>query len=166
MDVVELDGLALECADLMRSRAQALGRRLELVRMDPVVVQGSEALLREAVVELLENACRHGSARSVVQLSVFAEGASAVIEVMNAAPDPAALPDDAGTAAALSPHEGQGLGLHVVRWIAAEHGGQLRERRESSRHVSRLVVPGGAPPEHAPADASQRRSALVARDGA
>ncbi len=61
---VELDGLALECADLMRGRAQALGCRLELTQVDPVVVTGSEPLLREALIELLENACRHGGAPS------------------------------------------------------------------------------------------------------
>lgn len=167
VDVVELDGLALECADLMRSRAQALGRRLELARMDPVTVQGSEALLREAVIELLENACRHGSANGVVQLAVFAEGASAVVEVVNAATDPTARLEDAdGAAVALSPREGQGLGLHVVRWIAAEHGGQLRQRRESSRFVSRLLVPGGSSAEHSPGDPSQPPDALIARGGA
>ena len=143
VDLVELDGLVLECADLMRSRAQALGRRLELARMDPGVVRGSEALLREAVIELLENACRHSAATGVVQLSVFTDGPTAAVEIVNAVSDHLASPDDGqGMSAELfGLNERKGLGLQVVRWIAAEHGGQLLQYRQASRYVSRLLVP-------------------------
>ena len=132
-DVVELDGLALECADLMRSRAHALGRRLELGRVDPVVVTASEPLLREAVVELLENACRHGNGAVPVRLSVFLEGGKAVIEVANGVAPRATWPATGAT--------GQGLGLQVVRWIAAEHGGNLAHRTESDSVLSTLYLP-------------------------
>src|SRR6185312_16238789 len=69
-DEVELDGLALECADLMRGRAAQLSRSLMLGRVEPITVRGSERLLREALVELIENACRHGSAEPAIQVSV------------------------------------------------------------------------------------------------
>lgn len=133
-DVVELDGLALECADLMRSRAHALGRRLELGRVDPVVVTASEPLLREAVVELLENACRHGDGIVPVRLSVFREAGHAVIEVANGDRD------DSAWVAGRAP--GQGLGLQVVRWIAAEHGGRLTHRTEADMLLATLFLPG------------------------
>jgi signal transduction histidine kinase len=132
-DAVELDGLALECADLMRSRAHALGRRLELGRVDPVVVTASESLLREAVVELLENACRHGGGGVPVCLSVFQEPGHAVIEVANGVLNGAAW--DSGGA------PGQGLGLQVVRWIAAEHGGRLVHRTDSDTVRATLSLP-------------------------
>jgi two-component system heavy metal sensor histidine kinase CusS len=139
-DLVELDGLALECADLMRGRAHALGRRLELGRVDPVVVTASEPLLREAVVELLENACRHGSGGAPVRLSVFREAKQAIIEVANGAGEGAPWPPGAV--------QGQGLGLQVVRWIAAEHGGRLLHRTEADSVLSALSLPtNGA---HAP----------------
>ena len=140
-DVVELDGLALECADLMRGRAQALGRRLELGRVDPVVVTASESLLREAVVELLENACRHGAGNVPVRLSVFQEPGHAVIEVGNGVEDGAAL-HSGGTS-------GQGLGLQVVRWIAAEHSGRLAHRTEANTVLATLYLPANG--AHAPA---------------
>ena len=59
-DQVELDGLVLDCTDLMRERASALGRSLAIGSADHVVVRGSAPLLQEALVELIENACRHG----------------------------------------------------------------------------------------------------------
>jgi signal transduction histidine kinase len=141
-DVVELDGLALECADLMRSRAHALGRRLELGRVDPVVVTASESLLREAVVELLENACRHGADGVPVRLSVYQETGNAVIEVANGVVDEPAL--NSGGA------RGQGLGLQVVRWIAAEHGGRLDHRAESYAVLAALYLPANGAHAAAP----------------
>ena len=143
-DNVELDGLALECADLMRGRAHALGRRLELGPVDPVVIRASEPLLREAVVELLENACRHGDGRTPVRLSVFREAGQAVIEVANGTGngsnwEPTGLP-------------GRGLGLQVVHWIAAEHGGRLDQHAEPTEVRSALRLPlngaGARPPAH------------------
>lgn len=120
-DRIELDGLAFESADLMRGRATQLGRRLELTRLEPIVLGGSEPLLREAVVELLENACRHGTDRLPIGLSVYRENGHAVIEVSNAtSPGPAAPEVDSGRPS---------LGLEVVRWIVTQHGGVLRQRQ-------------------------------------
>jgi signal transduction histidine kinase len=140
-DAVELDGLALECADLMRSRAQALGCRLELSRVDPVVVTGSDPLLREAVVELLENACRHGSSSEPVRISVYIDGREAVVEVSNG------IDGESGLEPCASP--GHGLGIEVVHWIAAEHGGRLAQERSPSRIVSaiRLLLPASGLPD-------------------
>jgi signal transduction histidine kinase len=135
---VELDGLALECADLMRARAQALGCRLELSRIDPAVVLGSEHLLREAVLELLENACRHGSHAEPVRLSVLGEEAEAVLEVVNPAVVEGSSTDAAGTS-------GSGLGLQVVEWIASEHGGRLIHGQAHSRVISALHLPLAGP---------------------
>lgn len=136
-DAVELDGLALECADLMRSRAHALGRRLELGVADPVVVIASEPLLREAVVELLENACRHGSDDAPVRLSVYREGDHAVIEVANGSSEETVWHPEGATR--------HGLGLQVVRYIATEHGGKLLHRAAPDRVISSLYIPAGGP---------------------
>ncbi|HEY0351146.1 MAG TPA: histidine kinase dimerization/phospho-acceptor domain-containing protein, partial [Gemmatimonadales bacterium] len=131
---VELDGLALECADLMRARAQALGCRLELTRVDPTVVLGSQHLLREALLELLENACRHGSPAKPVRLSVLGEECEAVLEVVNPVGKAGATDERRGTA-------GSGLGLQVVEWIASEHGGRLIHGRAHDQVISALHLP-------------------------
>jgi len=135
-EVVELDGLVLECGDLMRARAQALERRLELARADAVAVRGNEDLLREAVLELIENACRHGGGEAPIRISAFAEGATAILEVAsNGAPLPLARPVD-GPAP-----DGGGLGLAIVSWIGQEHRGELRYRHDGGVNCYSLVLP-------------------------
>ena len=141
-DDVELDGLALECADLMRGRARALHRTLELGRVDPSQVRGNEALLREALLELIENALRHGAPSAPVAVSAYAGHGRAFVEVSSGGPpppaavlhEPAALPHPGGAS---------GLGLSILRWIAAAHDGRLAYARRGDRNVFSLEWPAG-----------------------
>ncbi|MFI5281111.1 MAG: sensor histidine kinase [Gemmatimonadales bacterium] len=140
-DHIELDGLVLECVDLMRGRADALGQRLELGTVEPAVVTGSEQLVREAVLELLENACRHGDAAAPIRIAALGNGAGARIEVASrGAPI---------SAAALNGGEGErpdrpGLGLSIVRWIAGVHGGKLDYRRDADVNTLTLGLSAGS----------------------
>jgi signal transduction histidine kinase len=110
---VELDGLILECTDMARGRASTAGLRLALGTIEPATVRGNTSLLREALIELLENACRYGTAEAPVTTELRHEGSWAVLSVSNAA----------------SPHaevsSGSQLGLRIVRWIAEGHRGVL-----------------------------------------
>jgi signal transduction histidine kinase len=118
----------------MRARAQALGCKLELTRVDPAVVLGSEHLLREALLELLENACRYGSPAEPVRLSVLGNEREAVLEVVNPAGRDGPTEERRGTS-------GSGLGLQVVQWIASEHGGRLVHGRTHNQVTSALHLP-------------------------
>ncbi len=140
-DDVELDGLVLEATELMRSRAATLGRSLAIGGAEPVIVRGNEPLLKEAVLELLENGCRHGSAAQPVRVSAFSEGDHGVIEVESAG-DAFERPS-AGEEWA----EG-GIGLAIVEWIARSHGGSLRVTRRGESNLLALLLPTreGAPP--------------------
>jgi signal transduction histidine kinase len=131
---VELDGVALECTDLMRGRAASLNRALALGDVAPIVVRGNAPLLREALLELLENACRHGGATDPVTTSVRLEGANAIVEVTSAF-DMEKAPDQ----------NSRGLGTSIVRWIAEGHGGRFEAERVDDQFRSRLVIPAAIP---------------------
>ncbi|HEY8258242.1 MAG TPA: HAMP domain-containing sensor histidine kinase [Gemmatimonadales bacterium] len=133
-DLVELDGLALECTDLMRGRAAQTAHCLALGDILAVTVRGSDRLLREALLELLENACRHGSPPDV-RVSVSASDSTALVEVASGgSPLPSTLIEaEAGD-------DGAHLGLTIVRWIAGQHGGRLWYEHRDGVNVFGLSV--------------------------
>jgi len=135
-DHVEIDGLVLECTDLMRERASALGGSLAIGKAEHVVVRGSAPLLQEALVELIENACRHGGSDVPVTVSCTSEPGGASIEVSSGG-DPFVLvprPDSGAP---------DGLGLPIVEWIARAHGGALSVARTGSLNVVTMTLRPG-----------------------
>lgn len=132
---VELDGLVLECTDLMRARAAALGRSLALGTIEPAIVRGNAPLLREALLELLENGCRHGGADAPVTTDLVVADGTVVLTVRSAA-------DSEEADHAMS----RGLGLKIVAWIARGHRATFETRREHGMHVARLVLIEGPAP--------------------
>jgi signal transduction histidine kinase len=136
---VELDGVVLECSDLMRGRATALGRHLELVRVEPVAVRGNEELLREAAIELLENACRHAAGSRPIGISAWQTDGEARLEVTSDGPvlAPTERSPENGT-------DARGLGLTIVSWIAKEHGGRLAYDHIDGVNRFAVVLPAAA----------------------
>ena len=130
-DQVESDALVLECAELMRGRAAELGRHLELGEVMPVVFSGNNGLLREAVLELLENALRHGTDHGPVTLSSWATEGIIRLEVASSGPDASAALEVRDPWAVGAE---RGLGLAVVRWIAEQHRGRLRHEFGAGRN--------------------------------
>ena len=130
-DHIELDGLVLECVDLMRGRAAVLGRRLDLGTMDHAEVVGNEPLIREAVLELLENACRHGVASQPIRIATF-NGTEARVEVASSGAPAPGEPAVGG--------DGTRMGLAIVRWIAGTHGGRLTHRYADGANVFSLEL--------------------------
>jgi two-component system heavy metal sensor histidine kinase CusS len=132
-ETIELDALALECADAMRGRARMLDRRLQLGGVRPVTIRGNAVALREAVLELLENGVRHGTGGGVVQIEVTEAEGAACVTVSSAGPP--VSPRGAGAGAE------HGLGLSIVRWIAEQHHGRLEYQSESGRNIFVLTLP-------------------------
>jgi two-component system, OmpR family, sensor histidine kinase TctE len=95
----------------------------------PVMVLGNEALLREAVANLVDNAIRYAGAGAEVTLSVNIRSGLAVLELTDNGPG---LPDGQHEAIfgrffrAAQEGSGCGLGLAIVREIAMRHGGNVR----------------------------------------
>ena len=127
-EIVELEELAFECTDLMRGRAEALGRQLALAELAPITVRANAGLLREALLEMLENACKHGGALAPVTVRVEAQSHEAHIVVTSAL--------------AAEPHgrTGTGLGVSILEWIAAGHGGRFERADVGTIHEARLVL--------------------------
>lgn len=116
-ELVELDGLAIEAVDLFRQRASQLGRTLAFGQVDPVAVRGNAGLLREALLELLENGCRYSAEATAVTVSVAMDTDAGVgvlvVESAVAAPSDVRMPAR------------EHLGQRIVRWIAEGHGGHF-----------------------------------------
>jgi signal transduction histidine kinase len=129
--------------DIVRAEAERVrgGVSIEIeVRAGPAKVHGSEAQLRRAVRNLVDNACTH--ARHRIRVASGVRGNIAVVEVSDDGPG---IPhadrdrvferfvrlDDARQ----RHHGGTGLGLAIVAGIAARHGGRaLCGEREDSRY--------------------------------
>ncbi|MGD8327870.1 MAG: histidine kinase dimerization/phospho-acceptor domain-containing protein [Acidobacteriota bacterium] len=142
-DTIELDTLAVECAELMSGRAHEEGYELRLARVDPVEACGNAQLLREALVELLENAVRHGAQRTTIEISAYLQGNVANLAVSSAglpfaSPSIPGHADPAGTPEAVRE---QGLGLSIVGWIARVHDGEVVHRHVGDRNVVGLRWP-------------------------
>lgn len=142
-DDVELDGLVWQCADLMRARAQATRHHLALGEVEPLVIRGNEDLLREACLELVENACRHAPAETPISLSVTSREGTASLTVTSSGE---AIPE-ARLRNSLAGRAEGGLGLTIVEWIAEVHGGTLVtiEREGANSFVIQVptALPGG-----------------------
>jgi two-component system, OmpR family, sensor kinase len=126
---VQLDALAAEVAGALEPLAEARKIELRLERLEDVAVQAEPQALHALVRNLLDNAIRYTPTGGAVRLSVYAEGAEALVVVEDTGPGiPAAersrvfdrffrLP---GSAA-----EGSGLGLAIVRQVADAHGARV-----------------------------------------
>ena len=119
-------------------------------------VDGDAASLARAVQNLIANAIRHGAAGRWVGIRAAAEGGSVVISVEDRGP---------GIAARDLPHlfepfyrgrgadrvRGSGLGLTIVKQIAAAHGGRVAvERRREGGTVFTLRLPASTAAVAAP----------------
>jgi two-component system sensor histidine kinase KdpD len=150
---------------LARVERQARGRALRaelapdlpLVRMDAVLVE-------QALVNLLENALRHGSRKSEdgeggagsVVVRAGLDGGAALVSVEDDGPGFAAGEEerlfDKFYRASSGP--GAGLGLAIARAIVTAHGGRIwAERRTGGGAAFRFTIPlGGDQPPPPPED--------------
>jgi signal transduction histidine kinase len=125
-------------------------RRFRCPRNNALEIQADPELLRLAISQLLENACKYSSPGSLVSVRILEEPEGVAIRVTNtgsvvSARDQLRIFERfyRGTEANnLAP--GSGLGLYVARKIAAAHGGRLE--LESDRHphdevTFRLTIP-------------------------
>jgi signal transduction histidine kinase len=125
----DLVPLLADMAELYGAAAEARDQRLEVALPDALTLVGDRDLLGQAVANLLDNALKFTPEGGVVRLAARAEGGVVEIEVADDGPG---MPEDdrnrAGErffrADSARTTPGSGLGLSLVRAVAALHRGQ------------------------------------------
>jgi two-component system OmpR family sensor kinase len=121
--------LAVVAADVCSAAvAVAPDRRITLDAPAPVVVEGDDDHLRQAVTNLVANAVRHTPEGTPIEVSAILDGGDAVVRVRDHGTgldgDALAHAFDRFWQGDTSRAEaGAGLGLSIVAAIAHEHGG-------------------------------------------
>jgi signal transduction histidine kinase len=143
-----LDEIVGDCVRAATVLASARNVRIDYGHVGEIAARGDEALLRQLVMNLLDNAVRHTPSAGTVTVSLQRHDGRAELAVEDSGPGvPAAeqgrvferfvrlAPSGAGG--------GAGLGLAIARWVAEQHGGRLSlggEGDASSRFVLTLPV--------------------------
>jgi two-component system, OmpR family, sensor histidine kinase TctE len=151
LDLVELaQGVARQL--LPNARAKRLDFGVE-TPSSPLPLRGSEWLLREALLNLVDNAIRYTPAGGAVTVRVLSDERHALLQVEDQGPGMSAHDiERAGVrfrrGEAGKQQAGAGLGLAIVHTIAQMHGAVLRlETRDPSPGLcATLVFPLGLPP--------------------
>lgn len=146
-------GTTINAADLLRKAARDRGeggRRVLVDAPDEALVRGDEELLSAAVEHLVDNAFAYAMPGSPIRLSAEVSESSVVLAVADEGPglspsdrervfEPFVRGSSAGTV------EGSGLGLALVRRIAAAHGGLARAIAAGAGTRFEIVLPSWMP---------------------
>jgi heavy metal sensor kinase len=147
----DLGDLGREVGSHLSVLAEEKGQTLAVDAPTPVPLTADRQVLRLAVVNLIDNAVKHGPEMSVVRVQVAERDGSAVLEVADAGPgippehrtrlfDRFYRVDEARSRAT----GGAGLGLAIARWAVEAHGGRLELESEVGKGSRfRIVLPRG-----------------------
>lgn len=141
-----LDELIDECTRAVRVLADARGVEVRTDAEGEVPWVGDENLLRQLILNLLENALAHTPKGGCVTVGLTADTDAAEISVTDSGPgvpreDRERVFERFVRLADRATHTGAGLGLPIARWIAEQHGGRLTLESfapEGARFVVRL----------------------------
>lgn len=152
---MELTDVSSVVADAVEQhRKLSVSRRISVIKMcASCEALADPELLRLAVSQLLDNACKYSPAESTVELTVGREDHFVTVRVMSTG---ASIPATEkshiferfyrGSAASHVP--GTGLGLYVARKIALAHGGALELENDHDVTAFRLAIPTSESERH------------------
>lgn len=144
---VRLDLLAQDCLGMMRPQAEARAVTLAQETQDAPRMWGDERALRQIILNLMANAVKFtpGGGAVLLRAGIDADGAP-FLAVEDTGPGIADGELPLGCAHAgesrldLATGRGAGLGLAIVRGLAALHGGTLKLTRRSGGGTSARVA--------------------------
>ena len=141
---VELDALCLEV--VYQAKNMRTDVNLRLGHEEQVAVLGDRDLLKQLILNLVDNGLKYTPVSGQVTLSLFREGVSARIVVEDTGPG---IPPDQiehifdrfyrGANSRSPSVGGAGIGLAISRWVARAHGGDITVESELGRG-SRFTV--------------------------
>lgn len=135
---VLLLGLAQEAAALLEVLAEEKNQSI-VVEGDPSVsIQADRLILRQALINLIDNAVKHSPAGGKIRVNVYASHGNAVVEVRDSGPG--IPPEHAERVferfyrvdkARSRAEGGAGLGLSIVQWAVSAHSGKVEIMRDA-----------------------------------
>ena len=143
-EFLNLDDLLAESVRAARVLAEQRGVGITTAGDEELGLTGDDALLRQMMGNLLDNAIRHAPAGGHVTATLERSDNRATLRITN--DGPGIPPEHQGRVferfVRLSHSEGAGLGLPIARWIAVAHGGTLvLEHSEPGRTTFAVTLP-------------------------
>ncbi len=152
---LDLSALAGEVVERLGVLAEERGQTLELEAPAPAPVQGDRLVLRQALVNLVDNAIKYSPERTRVRVRTGVGDGQAWAEVVDQGPGLAAehrervferfYRVDKSRSREVG---GTGLGLALVKWAAEAHHGKVElETAEGRGSTFRLALPAAPAPQ-------------------
>jgi signal transduction histidine kinase len=156
-EVFELAPMLAQAVAEAEVAAEVTGRGVRFqvdVHPRDTTVRADRGRLHQVVVNLLDNAARHGPPGTEVHVTGHREGGEIVLEVRDEGPGIAAEDRDRVfhrfTRGERAVGGGTGLGLAIARWAVDLHGGRIAVVEPSSTQDDRSRPTGAEPPSGAP----------------
>lgn len=147
---VDLGAVGAEVVERLAVLAEERGQRLECRVEGPSLVRGDRLALRQALMNLVDNAIKYAPSGSCVLVAAGTRAGRAFVEVRDQGPGIGAehreriferfYRVDAGRSREMG---GTGLGLSLVKWTAEAHGGHVELDTGEGGSTFRLVLPAG-----------------------
>lgn len=127
-EFLNLDDILAECARALRVLANERLVTVTTAGDQEVGLIGDDALLRQMIGNLLDNAIRHAATNGHALAGLTRSAEQAVLQITNDGPpiEPADQERIFERFVRIGASDGAGLGLPIARWIAEAHGGTLR----------------------------------------
>ncbi len=160
---VYLDEIASEACRAVRFVAESKGLRLNLANLRELRCTGDSGLLRQALLILLDNACKYTPAGGSIFVELSATPETCILRISDSG---GGIPEwaqeriferfyrvDKSRSRSGMDHGGAGLGLPIARWIAELHGGTVYLESSTSNGSVFVVKLPRAPESSAGLDA-------------
>jgi signal transduction histidine kinase len=146
---VDLSGVVTQTVETFSTVASERGIRMDTGVEAEAVIQGDAHLLRLAAFNLLDNALKHSPPHTRVEVTLRARNGEIVLVVADEGPGiPLERRDGLFQRYSRAPSNNEagvgGLGLSVVAWVAARHGGHVRVVDSTRGATFELSLPGPA----------------------